>query len=420
LVVNALLETNYIKGIPSNLINLDSVEASGPVIDLTQVPGFPIDSKRVVEGCVVEHSEAIIKMLLRSLKAPPDDFYGDVLSGCLQMLTNLVNTNHPATHQRLLLALRCRETSVEKLFQAFFDNPTCSIYAIGLESFISYILYASIPETSPIAEHILKIVNLLKIVRTEYKTAKELTPRMKQVAKRAMLMRLSQRIVRCQHGMPAIKEIMRALPDYEEWAEFVETTVRLFTEKNRPQKTPSMTTRSSTVVEVDEVKDKTLIVDKVTDFHVPVHVELSTEHIAEQMENSPAEKIDEQAEDGPAEKIDEQIEDSPAEHIAEQVENSLTEHIAEQIEDSPAEKIDEQAEDNPTEKIDEQAEDGLTKHIAEQMENSPAEKIDEQAEDGLTEHIAEQMENSPAEKIDEQIEDSPAEKIDEQAENSLA
>jgi len=67
-VVNALLETNYIKGVPSSLINLDSVEASGPVIDLTQVPGFPIDSKRVVEGCAVEHSESIIRMLLKSVK----------------------------------------------------------------------------------------------------------------------------------------------------------------------------------------------------------------------------------------------------------------------------------------------------------------------------------------------------------------
>jgi hypothetical protein len=88
---------------------------------------------------------------------PPDAFFGDVMISCMDLLVNLVNTNFLPTHLELLRTLSSEDTSLTKLFEAVYADPTRSNYNASLSTMISYILYSKTGEQRPLITYLLKV-----------------------------------------------------------------------------------------------------------------------------------------------------------------------------------------------------------------------------------------------------------------------
>lgn len=72
-----------------------------------------------------------------------EDFCGDVLNNCMQLLINLTNTNFLPTHLELCRAFANQNNSLSLLFEHVEVNPSCSIFNAQLMTLVLHIFYSS-------------------------------------------------------------------------------------------------------------------------------------------------------------------------------------------------------------------------------------------------------------------------------------
>src|SRR5688572_10501417 len=88
-----------------------------------------------------------------------EDFCGDVLNNCMQLLINLTNTNFLPTHLELCRAFANQNNSLSLLFEHVEVNPSCSIFNAQLMTLVLHIFYSSTgPTQRPLIDFIIKVI----------------------------------------------------------------------------------------------------------------------------------------------------------------------------------------------------------------------------------------------------------------------
>uniref|UniRef100_A0A915CMS8 Uncharacterized protein n=1 Tax=Ditylenchus dipsaci TaxID=166011 RepID=A0A915CMS8_9BILA len=167
-VLNALLETNYIKNSPAWLISQEMQGNYNAAVDVSHGdgPSFVIDSHRIVETLCAEQSANIVKVILHSLEQPVDAFCGDVLMGSMQLLVNMLNTNFLPTHMELF-------------------KPSLQKRPIYLN--LLHILYSTTGSEKPLANFLIKDFNLPRVIRDAIDEKPD------EAEKRSLLSKISKR-----------------------------------------------------------------------------------------------------------------------------------------------------------------------------------------------------------------------------------
>ncbi|KAI1727996.1 SIT4 phosphatase-associated protein domain-containing protein [Ditylenchus destructor] len=272
LIFNTLLETNYIRNSPSWIISQEQLghynSTPDQALSTSIEEGFPLDAHRVVETICAERSSSIVKAVLKCLDQPPDAFYGDAFMGCMQLLVNLVNTNFGPTHLELLKTFSSEETHLDKLFHAVAENSKRSVFNTQLTNLVLYILYSSTGSQKQLMDFLIRDFNLPRVIRDAVDSSDfedKSDPLLERVAKRSFFLNLANRLIQCQNFAEYVDTSIKELPDYDEWIQFNKKSVQAFIDQNKSDKVLPSTTRSSSNIEIDEIKDIPFCMDASND-----------------------------------------------------------------------------------------------------------------------------------------------------------
>uniref|UniRef100_A0A914HG28 Uncharacterized protein n=1 Tax=Globodera rostochiensis TaxID=31243 RepID=A0A914HG28_GLORO len=282
LVLNALMETNHVRNAPSWLLTqeniskefLESNQQLNGSFDSTDggssITGQQIlmDPKRLTESHCAEHATEIMELIIDSLNRGPDELLGDQLCGCMQLLINLTNTNFLPTHFELLRAFSAPSDPLRQLFESVKATPTRSIFNAQLTTFIMHILYSTTGEQKPLIDFVIRDFNIAALIRQALPTEEDSfltddelgTDRLTMIAKRSFFYQLANRLLQAQQTSPNaeyIEQLIKELPDTNDWDEFCSSYVQSFVDQNRSEKVLSISTtnRSSNAIEIDELPD---------------------------------------------------------------------------------------------------------------------------------------------------------------------
>ncbi|KAI3415876.1 Serine/threonine-protein phosphatase 6 regulatory subunit 3 [Globodera pallida] len=282
LVLNALMETNHVRNAPSWLLTqeniskefLESNQQLNGSFDSTDggssITGQQIlmDPKRLTESHCAEHATEIMELIIDSLNKGPDELLGDQLCGCMQLLINLTNTNFLPTHFELLRAFSAPSDPLRQLFESVKATPTRSIFNAQLTTFIMHILYSTTGEQKPLIDFVIRDFNIAALIRQALPTEEDSfltddelgTDRLTMIAKRSFFYQLANRLLQAQQTSPNaeyIEQLIKELPDTNDWDEFCSSYVQSFVDQNRSEKVLSISTtnRSSNAIEIDELPD---------------------------------------------------------------------------------------------------------------------------------------------------------------------
>jgi hypothetical protein len=87
-----------------------------------------------------------------------EEFYGDVLYQCMQLLVNLTNTNFLPTHLELHRAFSLPASTFTQLFEQIKADPSRSIINHLLENVVLHILYSNTSiNQRPLVDFVIKV-----------------------------------------------------------------------------------------------------------------------------------------------------------------------------------------------------------------------------------------------------------------------
>lgn len=144
-----------------------------------QDSSYIADPDRIVEHAIAEYAPRIVQLALESaqvsmvggsiewpdlLQAPLSENRGDVFVQLMQLLCHLLNTNDLQTHNELLKAFSCEETSLKRFFEVFEANPSMTIFNTLLTTMVLHILWSQTAEETPLLAYLIDVSNGARIL----------------------------------------------------------------------------------------------------------------------------------------------------------------------------------------------------------------------------------------------------------------
>uniref|UniRef100_A0A915BCM6 Uncharacterized protein n=1 Tax=Parascaris univalens TaxID=6257 RepID=A0A915BCM6_PARUN len=247
-ILITLLETNFVPNCPSHQLGTeergDSTQWIGGTSsgenELNGTLVWQPDAGRVVETVVAGSTDRIVKAILESLQRSDGEIgaLSDSWCALMQLLVQVLNTNHTETHQAVLAAFSSFSINpMHLLFAAVFAHPLITIFHQQLARIVAFILYTASADPSPLIAYLIKDVDVLGQILNAYDSSQ--SPSLEKLARMALrtfYINLAIVIRSARISSPNASTIDRLIRETEKslrWDEFLKTVVTPYEEANR-------------------------------------------------------------------------------------------------------------------------------------------------------------------------------------------
>ncbi|CAI2339072.1 unnamed protein product [Caenorhabditis sp. 36 PRJEB53466] len=241
-ILESFIKTNFVRGSPAQ--HLDEVERNQleerhytyglmrPCMENEPFEqNWQPDPERIAEGIISNRVDNILQTILRDVQVN-----GSVWQPLLRMVTELCNTNHLPTHEKLAIALQ--KLPFVKLIDAAKKMPRASVLHSLLVRMVALLLHTRFPHSpevlSPAAEYLIAESGLIKNI---YDTACSFHSAQNLVSScglRSFNQNLGDAIFRAKRS-PLPPPTLAAILDRDQrWTELEDIIVN-YNLKNRPQ-----------------------------------------------------------------------------------------------------------------------------------------------------------------------------------------
>uniref|UniRef100_F1KU64 Serine/threonine-protein phosphatase 6 regulatory subunit 1 n=1 Tax=Ascaris suum TaxID=6253 RepID=F1KU64_ASCSU len=247
-ILITLLETNFVPNCPSHQLGTEERGDSAQWIggtssgenELNGTLVWQPDAGRVVETVVAGSTDRIVKAILESLQRSDGEMgaLSDSWCALMQLLVQVLNTNHTETHQAVLAAFSSFSINpMHLLFAAVFAHPLITIFHQQLARVVAFILYTASADPSPLIAYLIKDVDVLGQILNAYDSSQ--SPSLEKLARMALrtfYINLAIVIRSARISSPNAATIDRLIRETEKalrWDEFLKTVVTPYEEANR-------------------------------------------------------------------------------------------------------------------------------------------------------------------------------------------
>uniref|UniRef100_A0A9J2PLB6 Uncharacterized protein n=1 Tax=Ascaris lumbricoides TaxID=6252 RepID=A0A9J2PLB6_ASCLU len=194
-ILITLLETNFVPNCPSHQLGTEERGDSAQWIggtssgenELNGTLVWQPDAGRVVETVVAGSTDRIVKAILESLQRSDGEMgaLSDSWCALMQLLVQVLNTNHTETHQAVLAAFSSFSINpMHLLFAAVFAHPLITIFHQQLARVVAFILYTASADPSPLIAYLIKDVDVLGQILNAYDSSQ--SPSLEKLARMAL------------------------------------------------------------------------------------------------------------------------------------------------------------------------------------------------------------------------------------------
>ncbi|VDM45762.1 unnamed protein product [Toxocara canis] len=247
-ILITLLETNFVPNCPSHQLGTeergDSAQwIGGPPSSENELNGTLVwqpDAGRVVETVVAASTDRTVNAILESLQKSDGERgeLSDAWYPLMQLLVQVLNTNHTETHQAVLAAFSSFLTNpFHLLFGAVLAHPLITVFHQQLARAIAFILYTASADPSPLIAYLIKDVDVLGQILNAYDSSQSSSlQKLARMTLRTFYINLAIVIRAARISSPNAATIDRLIKETEKesrWEEFLREVVAPYEEINK-------------------------------------------------------------------------------------------------------------------------------------------------------------------------------------------